>query len=213
MKKFSFTGETKIYCGITLNRIKAEISFGIVVKGEIGGWLEKEGNLNQSSDAWVSGDARVFGNARVYGDARVYDDAQVYGDARVYDDARVYGDARVSDNTWVYGNARVSDNAQVYDNARVHGDAQVYSNARVYGDARVHGDAWLITPLCIHTTKFSVCISSKTKISIGCETYTPKEWDKIGERIAKNNDFTKTEIEEYKLYIDLCKRWLKLYCS
>ena len=73
-KRWEFTGETKIYFGITLKRIRAAVEFklkcGIVIaKGELGGWIEKESNL--SGDAWVSGDARVYGNAWVSGDAKV----------------------------------------------------------------------------------------------------------------------------------------------
>ncbi len=89
--KFEFTGETKIFFGVTLNRIRAVAAiaaFGVAA-GDLGGWIEREENL------------RVYGNAWVYGDARVYGNAQVYGDAQVSGDARVYGDA------WVYGNAQV----------------------------------------------------------------------------------------------------------
>ena len=70
MKKFELTSETKINIfGKKLFRIKALISFGDVEAGETGGWVEKEGNVNQSGDAWVYGDAMVSGDARVYGDA------------------------------------------------------------------------------------------------------------------------------------------------
>lgn len=94
-KKFEFTGETKVILGHTLHRIRALISFGEVEAGELGGWIEKEENLDASGNAWVSGNAQVYGNARVSGDARVCDDAQVSGDARVYGNARVSGNARV----------------------------------------------------------------------------------------------------------------------
>lgn len=94
MKKFELTSETKINIfGKKLFRIKALISFADVEAGETGGWVEKEGNVNQSGNAWVSGDAEVYGNAKVSGDA------------------------------WVYGNAKVSDNAKVYGNAKVSGNA------------------------------------------------------------------------------------------
>lgn len=46
MKKYEFTGETKIVVGVTLKRIRALISFGFVVKGEIGGFIEDEKNLS-----------------------------------------------------------------------------------------------------------------------------------------------------------------------
>ena len=65
MKKYEFTGETKIVVGVTLKRIRALISFGFVVKGEIGGFIEDEKNLSHDGNAWVAGNARVADNARV----------------------------------------------------------------------------------------------------------------------------------------------------
>lgn len=82
MKKFELTSETKINIfGKKLFRIKALISFADVEAGETGGWVEKEGNVNQYGDAWVSGNAEVSGDAWVYGNAEVYGNAKVYGNA------------------------------------------------------------------------------------------------------------------------------------
>ena len=52
-------------------RIKAKINFGTVGTGELGGYIEKEENLSENGNAWVSGDAWVSGNALVSGNARV----------------------------------------------------------------------------------------------------------------------------------------------
>ena len=84
MKKFELTSEfiTNIF-GTKLFRIKALIEFGNVKAGELGGFVEKEENLNHEGNAWVYGNAEVYGNARVYGNASVYGDARVCGDARV----------------------------------------------------------------------------------------------------------------------------------
>ena len=62
-KKYVLTKEKKVEFGLTFFRIKANVSFGIVAKGELGGWIEKEDNLDQEGNAWVSGNARVYGNA------------------------------------------------------------------------------------------------------------------------------------------------------
>ena len=64
MKKFELTSEfvTTVF-GVKLFRIRALIEFGDVEVGDKGGFVEKEENLSQMGDAWVSGDARVFGNA------------------------------------------------------------------------------------------------------------------------------------------------------
>ena len=142
MKKFELTTESITnVAGKKLFRIKALIDFGDVKAGEVGGYVEKEGNVSQDGNAWVSGNTRVYGNAWVYGDARVYGNAWVYGNTRVYGNAWVSGDAWVSGNTRVYGNAWVYGDARVYGNARVYGDARVYGNARISGDAWVSGNA------------------------------------------------------------------------
>ena len=112
MKKFELTTESITNAlGKKLFRIKALVEFGDVKAGQLGGYVEKEGNVSQDGNAWV------YEDAAVYGDAKVYEDAQVYGYAQVYGDARVYGYAQVSGNAWVYGDAAVSGNAWVYGDA------------------------------------------------------------------------------------------------
>ena len=153
MKKYEFTGETLVYRGRTLRRIK-RLSDGLV-----GGWIEKEENLSHYGNCFIYDDAKVFDDAMVYDDAWVYDNAKVSGNAWIYGNAEVFDNAKVSGNAWVYGNAEVFDNAEVSgnvivcDNAEVYGDAEVYGNvivcdnaevfdnAEVYGDAKVYGDA------------------------------------------------------------------------
>ena len=69
MKKFRLTDETIEYQGLTLHRIQALRDFTVqgmeVSAGEMGGYLEKESNLSQDGDAWVSGNAWVYGDDRV----------------------------------------------------------------------------------------------------------------------------------------------------
>ena len=117
--KFKLTSETKVFSGKTLYRIEALIDFGIVKKGEIGGYVEKEKNLSQNGDAWVSGNARVSGNAWISGNAQVYGEAWVFGDARVSGRAQVYGDAWISGNAQVFGEnrnaANVVDKSEAWD--------------------------------------------------------------------------------------------------
>lgn len=71
MKKYELTNETKKIGTITLHRIRALVAFADVDVGELGGWVEKESNIDQDGDAWVSDDAIVSGDARVSGNAAV----------------------------------------------------------------------------------------------------------------------------------------------
>lgn len=59
MKKFELISEfvTNVF-GKKLFRIKALVSFGDVSAGELGGFVEKEENLSNNGNAWVSGNAR-----------------------------------------------------------------------------------------------------------------------------------------------------------
>ena len=67
-KKFILTDKFVINSfGIKLFQIKCTKSFKYAQKGDFGGYVEKEGNLDQENDAWVSGNARVYGDAVVYG--------------------------------------------------------------------------------------------------------------------------------------------------
>ena len=92
-KKFILTDKFVINSfGIKLFQIKCTKSFKYAQKGDFGGYVEKEGNLDQKNDAWVSGNARVFGNARVSSNARVSGDAWVSGNAWVSGDADIEND-------------------------------------------------------------------------------------------------------------------------
>ena len=82
-RKYELTEEKKEFLGRTLYRIRAlkdfELLDGTIVHaGDLGGWVEKEGNLSQEDIAWVSGEAWVSGNARVSGNAWVYGEAWVH---------------------------------------------------------------------------------------------------------------------------------------
>ena len=69
--KYEFTFNTLSLFGRKLYQIKALKDFGNVNKGDLGGYIEKEGNLSQEGNCWVSGNAQVYGNAKVFGNQRV----------------------------------------------------------------------------------------------------------------------------------------------
>ena len=148
-KKYKLTEETINVGGTALYRIEALRDFGDVKKGDKGGFIEKEGNLSQSDNCWVYGNAKVCDKAMVYNNAKVYDNVMVFDNAMVYGNAKVSGNAIIHEDAKVYGDAKVSGNAEVYDNgavygmAMVYGDTMVYENAKIYGNARVCDNVWV----------------------------------------------------------------------
>ena len=125
-----------------LLRVIALKNFSDVKKGQRGGLIEKEHNLSQEGDCWVSNDARVYGNARVF------EDAEVGGNAVVYDNAKIHGNAWVTENACVSGNAEVfewawiKDNACISENAKIFGRVQV--EGKVSGNATIYGDIYIL---------------------------------------------------------------------
>ena len=207
-KKYEFVpgDEKAVAPGRTAKRIRALIAIAAlgVAPGELGGYIESEGNLQVSGNAWVSGDAQVSGDARVSGDAQVSGDAWVSGDAQVYGDARVSGDAQVS------GDARVSGNAQVYGDAQVSGNAWVSGDARVSGDAQVSGDArvesqtdWLLVGPAKSSGRFTTAYRDTkigVRVSCGCFTGTAQEFSAQIEATHAGNQ---QHLQQYRLFCQL----------
>ena len=68
-KKFELTDKFVFNTfGIKLFQIKCTKSFKYAKEGDLGGYVEKDENLDQESDAWVSGNARVSGDADIEND-------------------------------------------------------------------------------------------------------------------------------------------------
>jgi hypothetical protein len=169
--KYEFTGETKDRFCRTLHRIRACRSFGNVNAGDIGGWIEKEENLDHDGTCWVSDNACVFDTAHVFGnaqvsnkamvfhDARVFDDAQVSEAALVFDKASVYNRAKVFGRAWVGDSSAVCESARVCGRAWISGRSMVYGDAWVYGKANIRGEAEVCGEARIQRTNHYLCIS------------------------------------------------------
>jgi len=211
-KKFELTDNFIINAfGVKLFQIKCTKSFKYAKEGDLGGYVEKDENLDQESDAWVSGNAEVSGDAWVSGDARVSGDAWVSGNAEVSGDAWVSGNAEVSGNARVYGyaevagNARVAGNAWVAGNARVAGNAWVSGNARVYGYAEIDNNNKHCGFDCFgsanrHTHAY-LTKENKVEITCGCFRGSIEEFEK---RVEETHSGTIYE-KQYKAIIDVIK--------
>ncbi len=180
--KYEMTDITKVFEGRTLHRIRALQQFDDVDIGDLGGWIEKTGNLSQDGSAWVSEDAMVYDdamvseNARVGGHARVYNKAMIYGHAQVCDSAQVYGEVHVCDDAGVFANAAAFDRARIYNDAVVCGDAGVGGSASIGADMYVTGGRWTRSPLYIRGTSFSFNVASDKLVCFGDELRTWSGW-------------------------------------
>ena len=123
--KYKLTDETIEFEGRTLHRIQAITNFGDVKEGDLGGWIEHEGNLSHFNSAWVYEEAKVYDDAKVYCNAKVWDNAIVKGDSHVYDAARVIGNTIIEDNTSIGENATVGGNSIIGGNSTIIGNQSI----------------------------------------------------------------------------------------
>jgi len=168
--KHPITGiPTKLYRIISLREFK--LGRAVINAGEIGGYLQKEANLDINDASWVSNSAKVFDDAFISGDSHVYGMAAVFGKAvirktTVGDFSRIYGNSTVDDSSVrgkadIRGNAVVQkifiDNAAVIDgNAKVSesslgggshiSDNSTVSKSKLYDHSRIYG--WYTVTNC-----------------------------------------------------------------
>ena len=153
MKRYGFTKETKVVNGVTVHRIIALQDFYIadlntpkmIERGTLGGWIEKEDNLEQEGLAWVSDEAVVYGDAVVKDAALACGEAEICGSTAIRDYARIYDSAKVGCKESVdykYGLTIVGGHASVYGNASIinlgGNDLEICGYAEVYDNAEIH---------------------------------------------------------------------------
>ena len=175
-KKYELTDEfIEHWSGKKLYRIRALVTFGSVVVGQLGGFVESEKNLDQS----------------------------LLGNAWVFDDAQVFDDARVSGNAWVFGNAQVSGNARVYGDAQVYGDARVYGDASVRSYAIISDKKMIFWASNVGSENGTLTVFNGKGgliVTRGCFTGTVDEF--LSKSAKVHDDKTKNE---YKLLIEVAK--------
>lgn len=148
MKKYVFTGNTKMEGSIELKQIKR------IKDGLIGGWIQDESNLSHEGDCFVydnamvfteyvhvltdfitsiEGDVKIMGNAKIRG-CKINGNVEISGDTYVCN-SELSGDIKIKDKA-IVGDSTIIGTVRIYDNAYVHGfikgNVKIFDNAKVY---------------------------------------------------------------------------------
>lgn len=107
-----------------------------VREGDLGGFVQSEGNLSQEGGCWI------YENAACCEEAVVEKEARLFGYAVAKGSALITGDSRMFDKTWAEGNCCIL-GGYIKDNAVISGDAAIRPNAggkpQITGNSRVYG--------------------------------------------------------------------------
>lgn len=114
-----------------LHRIRALRDFGDVKTGDLGGFIEHEGNLSHYYTCWIYDDAQVSGKASVEYHSQVMGNAKIKGKAKIDDFAKVSGNVKVK------GKARIDGDVEVFDDVKIKGKVHLTGNVRIHGKAEI----------------------------------------------------------------------------
>lgn len=152
-------------------RIKAlkDIPRYNVKKGDLGGLVETEGNLNQTGDSWIDKESRVVNSAHVWGNAYVcnggvmQDSSALYGTAKLYggymqnysraggcaiilgimrDSSKAFGNSYLGEHVSLDGLSTLADNAFIQENSDVVTFSNVGSEGATLTVYQTKGEPW-----------------------------------------------------------------------
>lgn len=113
--------------GRPIYRIQALRDFSDVKKGDLGGFVESEGNLSQEGDCWIYDMAQAMEKSRVEDDACLRDCSKMYGSSLLKDKAQLQGCARMIQYACLADNA-VAIDATILGFATITGDVVIRRN-------------------------------------------------------------------------------------
>lgn len=110
--------------GRPIYRIQALRDFSDVKKGDLGGFVESEGNLSQEGDCWIYDMAQAMEKSRVEDDACLRDCSKMYGSSLLKDKAQLQGCARMIQYACLADNA-VAIDTEISGFATITGDVVI----------------------------------------------------------------------------------------
>lgn len=152
---------------VVVRQIKAlrDIPKHNVKKGDLGGFIFSNSNLDQGGDSWVTATSYVFDSAFVTGDSIVMDGAVLYGEARVTGASRLsqlnIGDRVEIHNSHVTGPMKMTDDVYI-EHSKVFGNAEIIGNVAIENstlrliNSKIQGSSILIRHSDIDSENMSI---------------------------------------------------------
>lgn len=185
--KYECTGETKVFHGATLRRIRAlrDIPLHGVKAGDLGGWIENagapiragrngrvpfvdQGNLAQDGECWIGGDSMAYGRAMVM------DDALLGGQSIASGSAAICGRSRCVGRHSVRGACAILENAEIVGAVTMDGNVRVQGNAKISGACSIAGYSFFTDNVNICFDKIGstlICVTAKENAHISGNLY------------------------------------------
>lgn len=155
-KKYEITS-SYIYVGLhKLYRIRAtrdiQNPYMIIHKGEVGGYIESEDNLDPYDESWIDKDVHLCENSKVKDLAYLTGNITLFDNSIVCDKVTMFG----------YGEIQLFGNSNIYQNARLQNknfESMKINNSSIFGDSDIYGSPFIFNSYIIDS-----CIQEKSKV-------------------------------------------------
>jgi hypothetical protein len=219
MKKYKLTEELTTENGKTLYRIKALRSFNDVKKGDLGGFVESEHNLDHDGNCWIYNNASVSDKSVVYDNACVRDNARVFGKVHIFENAQISGIALLSGQIKVSGDAHITGQSMlvganylediiVTDCVEISGRTVVYGQPIFRGDAKIYNNNSYRSFYINRNKDWLTYTFSNRRWCWSCKLFSTEEFI---EYIRK--EYNKKDQEYFQLHIDFIKKLDLMLCD
>lgn len=156
IKKYEITS-SYIYVGLhKLYRIRAtrdiQNPYKIIHKGELGGYIEKEDNLDPYDESWIESGVHLCENSKVKDLAYLTGNITLFDNSIVCDKVTMFG----------YGEIQLFGNSNIYQNARLQNknfESMKINNSSIFGDSDIYGSPFIFNSYIIDS-----CIQEKSKV-------------------------------------------------
>lgn len=210
-KKYRLTDETIEFNGVKLHRIEALKDFGRVMKGEKGGFVQRESNLSQLGNCWIFNDSKAIGNSLVSknavlsGNSIICDNAVATGFSWICDHsivcekALITNNARIHRNSVVCGNSYVAGDARVTDFSRVEGESEVAGNAEIHDALIKKSSDYIVFKNWWSSLRHFTWTRSNNMWKVGCFYGTGAE---LIEKAYKDSELSGREYKRVVEYVE-----------
>lgn len=195
---WNLTGETKLHEGRVLNRLK----YG----STLGGWVENPEFISHQAN--VRDNAMILGNSYLKGKCCVASNA-VVKDSYVGEKCVMQGSSLL-DSSRIDGIINLSGNAIVKERCHLHGNFSIGGNVVLENNVSIHeylrssiteDQVIRHSPLILKGLEYDIIVTD-TRLQIGCQSHTFKEW-------KENEDLWQMNLEFYKDNHKLIRRLVK----
>ena len=206
-KKYKLTDEYITILGRKLYRIEALKDFGLIKKGDKGGFIESEDNLSHEGNCWIFNDAKVYSNAKVSESAIVYENATVREEAIIRGSSIVRGFVIVRGSSIVEGHSHVLEEAVVSGTSIVRGISTVLGHASIFNAKIERSSDYIVFQNWWSSLRNFTWTRSNNMWKVGCFYGTGEE---LIEKAYKDSELSGREYKRVVEYVESILRDEKL---